>query len=247
VCFVNEWRRDVAGFLIRQGMMMVDLRRFFKLLNVAFTMLLLACTMPEKVNDNVQLQQGTAAYETGDYNEAFRLLQPLAEQGNAQAQSILGWLYENGEGVTQDDKQALEWYQKAANQGFAEAQYNLGNMYHDKDNEQAVFWYKKAAQQGDIGAQFTLGWMYDTGLGVTRDEKQAVMWYQKAANQGHAMSQYNLGWMYHQGRGTAIAQNFQQAKAWYQKVLAQPDTEENDEAKALARENLQKLESMGIR
>ena len=159
---------------------MVDLRRFFKLLNVAFTMLLLACTMPEKVNDNAQLQQGTAAYETGDYNEAFRLLQPLAEQGNAQAQSILGWLYENGEGVTQDDKQALEWYQKAA-------------------------------------------------------------------NQEHAMSQYNLGWMYHQGHGTAIAQNFQQAKAWYQKVLVQPDTEENDEAKALARENLQKLESMGIR
>jgi len=72
--------------------------------------------------------------------------------------------------------------------------------------------------------------------------QQAVAWYQKAANQGHAMSQYNLGWMYHQGRGTAIAQNFQQAKAWYQKVLAQPDTEENDEAKALARENLQKLE-----
>ena len=35
----------------------------------------------------------------------------------------------NGEGVEQDFKEAVKWYQKAAEQGFAGAQYNLGAMY----------------------------------------------------------------------------------------------------------------------
>ena len=47
--------------------------------------------------------------------------------------------------------------------------------------------------------------------------------------------------------GLGVAKNYQQAKAWWQKVLAQPDTEENTEPKALARDNLQKLREIGIR
>ena len=90
--------------------------------------------------------------------------------------------------------------------------------------------------------------MYSKGNGVNQDDKQAFEWYQKAANQGLALAQNNLGWMYHQGRG--VEQDFQQAKICYQKVLAQPDTPENPNIaniKALARENLQELERMGIR
>jgi tetratricopeptide (TPR) repeat protein len=52
-----------------------------------------------------------------------------AEQGEAQAQFNLGWLYYTGQGVTQDYRQAADWFRKAAEQGFAKAQYNLGLMY----------------------------------------------------------------------------------------------------------------------
>ena len=40
----------------------------------------------------------SAAYARGDYDTAIQQLKPLAEQGNAEAQSRLGWMYENGEG-----------------------------------------------------------------------------------------------------------------------------------------------------
>ena len=47
-----------------------------------------------------------AAYGRQDYAAAIRLCRPLAEQGDAKAQSALGWMYANGHGVPQDDAQA---------------------------------------------------------------------------------------------------------------------------------------------
>jgi len=52
-----------------------------------------------------------------------------AEQGHAEAQSNLGVMYAEGQGVSQDYKAAVEWFRKAAGQGIAEAQFNLGSMY----------------------------------------------------------------------------------------------------------------------
>ena len=57
--------------------------------------------------------------------------QAEAEKGNAIAQFILGFMYENGEGVSQDYKKAEKWYHKAAEQGDTDAQYNLGNFYNN--------------------------------------------------------------------------------------------------------------------
>ena len=53
----------------------------------------------------------------------------LAQQGNSYAPFYLGLMYYNGEGVTQDYKQAVKWWRKAAEQGDASAQYSLGLMY----------------------------------------------------------------------------------------------------------------------
>ena len=56
-----------------------------------------------------------------------------AEQGNADAQFNLGFMYEYGKGVPQDYQQAAKWYKLAANQGHAYGQYNLGLMYVQGD------------------------------------------------------------------------------------------------------------------
>ena len=58
--------------------------------------------------------EGAAAYRRGDYATAIRELRPLAEQGNAAAQNILGFMYDVGKGVPQDYVQALMWYNLAA-------------------------------------------------------------------------------------------------------------------------------------
>ena len=53
-------------------------------------------------------------------------LRQRAEQGDAQAQADLGFRHSTGQGVPQDDVQAVAWYRKAADQGYAGAQFNLG-------------------------------------------------------------------------------------------------------------------------
>ena len=56
------------------------------------------------------LQEGVDAYRQGSYPVALKELKPLAEQGNALAQNVLGFMYANGQGVPQDDKEAASWY-----------------------------------------------------------------------------------------------------------------------------------------
>jgi len=77
-------------------------------------------------------------------------LRAQAEQGDAEAQVSLGFMYGNGQGVVPDDKQAVVWYRKAADQGQAVAQNNLGIMYGNgqgvvQNYVQAHKWYNLAA------------------------------------------------------------------------------------------------------
>ena len=132
-------------------------------------------------------QDGVDAYIKGDYKTALKEWQPLADQGDADAQFNLGVMYANGKGVLKDDKQAVKWYQKAADQGYAPAQYNLGLMYANgegdgvlKDDKQAVKWYQKAADQGYASAQYNLGVRYAKGRGVLKDMTKAKYWIKKA-------------------------------------------------------------------
>ena len=67
--------------------------------------------------------------EREDHERAYKLFLPLAEQGNADAQSNLGLMYESGQGVPQDYKEAIKWYRLAAEQGHALAQTITGLMY----------------------------------------------------------------------------------------------------------------------
>ena len=64
-------------------------------------------------------EDGLLAYHRGDHQVAMEIWRPLAEQGHASAQYSLGLMVQQGEGVAQDDAQALDWYRKAAEQGNA--------------------------------------------------------------------------------------------------------------------------------
>jgi|ERR1035438_484409 TPR repeat protein len=139
----------------------------------------------------------------------------------------LGVAYENGQGVPQDEAQAVTWYRKAAEHGNADAENKLGTMYENgsgglaKDETQAVSWYRKAAEQGHAYAQNNLGVMYATGRGgLPKDETQAVSWYQKAANQGNSDAQVNLASRYESGSGGS-AKDDGRAVSLYQKAAEQ--------------------------
>ena len=130
------------------------------------------------------------AYVRGDYATAYRLFQPLAEQGNAEAQYDLGSMYANGQGVQQDYAEAVKWYSKAADQGLAHAQHNLGVMYRagqgvPQDYAEALKWFREAAEQGHAIAQYSLGVMYHQGEGLPQNYAKALKWFRLAADQGH--------------------------------------------------------------
>ena len=174
------------------------------------TFLTIFSTLTFNVVWSADYEKGETAYQNGDYATALSELKPLANQGYDHAQFRLGWMYDMGYGVLEDDKHAVKWYTLAAEQGHDGAQFNLGWMYFygegvsEKMNQRfpiALKWYTLAAEQGHDGAQNNLAYMYANGLSGTFDYKTAVKWYTLAAEQGNSKSQYYLGMMYYEGEG----------------------------------------------
>ncbi len=132
--------------------------------------------------------KGFNAYLRGDYALAQRELRPLGERGNVLAQYRLGVMYNNGDGVKQDFRQAVTWFYRAATLGYAPAQKSLGIKYEkgqgvERDYGEAVSWYRYGADQGYAIAQYRLGRMYVLGRGIQRDFTKAVVWFNLAAAQ----------------------------------------------------------------
>ena len=69
-----------------------------------------------------------AAYNRGDYVPAIRLFRPLAERGNAKAQSLIGSMYHRGQGVARNPARAFRWFSRAAARGDAKANAELHDV-----------------------------------------------------------------------------------------------------------------------
>ncbi|MFQ6022432.1 MAG: tetratricopeptide repeat protein [Acidiferrobacterales bacterium] len=171
-----------------------------------------------------RLTQVRIALELEDYEAVGLPLRMLSQQGEREAQFLLGIVYSNGLGVQADMTEAVHWYRLAASQGHIEAQYNLGVAYSQgtgvvADALAAAGWYRKAALQGSTDAQFNLGLLYAQGDGVSKDMSQAAKWWHQAAVHGDAAAQYALGLMY--VRGDGVDQNITEAVKWWYLAAAQ--------------------------
>jgi len=85
-----------------------------------------------------------------DLGSALAVWMPQAQTGDAEAQTMVGELFERGRGIEPDYQAAALWYRRAAEQGFARAQVNLGNLFErglgvPRDPLQALAWYRRAA------------------------------------------------------------------------------------------------------
>jgi TPR repeat protein len=173
------------------------------------TVMLLALLVGAGYSGPLAPQAQTAQQQNALTAGELKALQQKAEQGDAEAQCTLGFLYRKGQGVPQDDAQAVAWTRKAAEQGHARAQFNLAIVYYNgygipRDPAQAVSWIRKAAEQGHAEAQFNLGGLYVDGEGVPKDNTQAAVWYREAAEQGDAEAQFNLAVFYRMGQGVPL-------------------------------------------
>lgn len=106
---------------------------------------------PEKIAAGLcEIRGGEyVAYDRADLETSLQVWLVEAEMGNANAQTYIGEMYEQGLGATPNHEKAAEWYRKAADQGFARAQMNLGHLYEKGlgvpvDKVAALTWYRKA-------------------------------------------------------------------------------------------------------
>jgi uncharacterized protein len=74
-------------------------------------------------------REGTAAFAAHNYTRAARIFSDLAVRGDARAQTYLGFMFANGEGVPQNFIVAAGWYRCAVRQNFPSAEYLLGLQY----------------------------------------------------------------------------------------------------------------------
>jgi TPR repeat protein len=151
------------------------------------------------------LAEGEAAFAQRDWRTATRELKPLADQGNARAQFLMGGIARfNQEAGREDPTDAIAWYRKAAAQGLPEAQRELAFLLLNSKPPQtgeAVTLYTAAAQRGDAEAQYQLGVLYDRGMGVRPDFAQRQAWWSKAAAQGYAPALVALAELARSGDG----------------------------------------------
>ena len=124
-------------------------------------------------------EEGIAAYQDNNIPLAYKEFRSAAEKGHADSQYNLGLMYEQGIGVSKDEKEAIVWYRKSAVQGNAFAQYNLAVLYENGrgaaiDFAQAHKWYRKASAQGDPLAIGNLGMLYLRGQGVKENKVAGV-------------------------------------------------------------------------
>jgi TPR repeat protein len=136
-----------------------------------------------------ELETGRQALIDGDHGLAFRMLEPLSQQGNADAQYLLGEMFRNGHLVPKDPVEAATLFHRAAKQGHAGAQFALSGLLSvglgvDRNDKLAAQWNLKAANQGHVEAQLQMGYRCDLGDGVSANHVEAVRWYVRAAENG---------------------------------------------------------------
>ena len=160
---------------------------------------------------------------------SVRLCLLAAAQGHIRAQTNLGDMFRDGQGVEQDYAEAVRLYHLAAAQGDAEAQTSLGFMCWRgdgtaKDYAEAVRLLRLAAAQGHARAQCSVAtWLTSMCPNLARDPAEGESWMRIAATNGMARAQLYLGYILENGRGVEV--NAAEAIRWFSLAAAQGDAE----------------------
>ena len=169
-------------------------------------------------------EEGKQAYLSQDYELALKILKPLAEEGNSQAQITLGLMYDYGHGVEKSPAESIKWYLMAAEQGVPLVQHDIGVKYFqgqgvEQNYIEAAKWWEMSANAGIADSQFNLGLMYYRGIGIPKDYVKAAKLFDAAAEQGHGNAQYSLAVMY--AFGQSKEKNYATALKWFNKAAEQ--------------------------
>lgn len=152
------------------------------------------------------LSEGIRAFHEGHYDTAIKLLMPLAERGNVEAQYNVANLYLSGEGgkYKPNYDEALKWLKLATEQDHPQALQELGNLYFygegvEQNKIKGVSLYKRAVELDYALAKSTIGWILVFGDDIERDLNNGLRLLNEAISQGEVTASYLLGLIYHKG------------------------------------------------
>ena len=135
-------------------------------------------------------------------------LKTQAQGGDTAAQLRLGQMYLDGQGVSQDQQEAAQWYAMAADAGHVGGISSLAALYQvgwgvDLDEARALELYEQAAAMGDHHSQLAAAKMIVEGEDKEKDMKRAALWLTMAveADEPEVDALVLLGLMYHNGDG----------------------------------------------
>ena len=129
--------------------------------------------------------QGMMNYKKKDFIKAKEWWEKAIAKGEPESMTGTASLYEEGNGVQQDNNKALEWLQKASDTGSAEGSIRLAFSYEEgklgleKNDEKAFTYMERAAIQGSEAGSRLVSKMYLEGRGVVRNEIKGIKWAQK--------------------------------------------------------------------
>ena len=118
--------------------------------------------LPAVAHANGALEQARDLMEANKFEEARKLMLPLARSGNADAEELIGVMYALGLGVEKDDRRAFEWYLRSSLKGHPGAQsglawyYEVGRGLPAPDKVRAHMWYTLSSIGGDVDAPDSL-------------------------------------------------------------------------------------------
>ena len=166
-------------------------------LALALALALGACQTNIAAEKASRFDQGTAAYDAGDFAGAYRIWSQLAEEDDLAAMRNTAQLLRQGKGVDKDARRAFKLYLEAAEKGLVTAMANVADMYlagegAEKNPQAAAAWYARAATAGLSLAQMKLSEMYEQGVGVDKDPARSRALLERAARNGYAPAQAKL-------------------------------------------------------
>jgi len=95
--------------------------------------------------DIMSMEDLITAYDKGEYDVVAQHIIPIANGNYPQAEELLGMMYYKGQGVSEDDETAVEWFTKAAEAGRPLSQHYLATLTYagkgtSQDSVAALMW-----------------------------------------------------------------------------------------------------------
>ncbi|MGV8135179.1 MAG: protein kinase [Mangrovibacterium sp.] len=123
------------------------------------------------------------------FERAGRIINKGVDANNPELLFVKGNMFMQGNGVSRNEKMAVEYYERAANLGYPQAQYQLYEILDQANHPQAMQWLSKAAKKGYPKAQSKLG---DLLIG-NKEYREGYLWIQEAAKKNYAHALRKLG------------------------------------------------------